>query len=151
MLCSVPPGDDWVSLWKRKCPVESLFDGSPKGRSLRAMRDRVEKLVASEDTDTANRLKSYLKVCTMAEQLRPDKLHRVPPAELSTLVSAMVAESVKLPVAVCTAIMEHRIATMLKGGSARRSCWRPQNLGRVPKLSSTLRIRPLAACKSTSV
>lgn len=83
---------------------------------MRAMRDRVEKLVASEDTDTANRLKSYLKVCTMAEQLRPDKLHRVPPAELSTLVSAMVAESVKFPVAVCTAIMEHRIATMLKGG-----------------------------------
>ena len=113
-----PSGDDWVSLWKRKCPVESIFDGAPKGRSLRAMKNRIDKLLANDETDTANRLKSYSKICAMAEQLRPDRISRVPAPELATIISVMVAEKVTLPIAVCMAIMEHRIAVMLKGGAS---------------------------------
>ena len=43
------PGD-WLAVWQGRLPLRALWVGQPKGRSVKALRDRVDTLCANKDT-----------------------------------------------------------------------------------------------------
>lgn len=105
---------DWVTYWKRRLSLAMVVDGSPKGRTITALKSRVAMLAGNPSTvDMSNRLKNYLGLVLMAEQLRPEAVMKVPRSELTTILTAMKEEKLELPLQIRSCLVEHRIAALL--------------------------------------
>lgn len=111
------PIADVVAFYRRKLPISEVFTGPPLGRSVNGVRGKVKRLRDAGDIDSSNRLNSYLKLLTMAEVLRPERLLRAPAAEVRLVIDTMIAEGVVLGPAVCAQLLEHRVVHMIKSNA----------------------------------
>ena len=62
---------NWLEYWQRKLPVRDVLVGKPKGRSIKGLRDRVDKLHSRSSTRSEGAaLQEYLKAVTIAHEMR---------------------------------------------------------------------------------
>lgn len=108
-----------MSAYCRKLPLVEVFTGEPKGRTVKALRERVNKLLASEHTtDEGLRLKAYLHLVSLADALRPEKIMLTTASDLEVSVRCLVEEKVVFPVTTQQLLVEHRASSLLKGSGA---------------------------------
>lgn len=111
------PGDV-VVLWKKRLPLIDVFTGQPKGRTIKALRDKCLRLSGNDRTiDAANRLKNYMQAVTLAEQLRPERITKTPAAEVAIVVRTMIQEGVTMPASTGMLLLEHKVAHLIKAGA----------------------------------
>lgn len=110
-----PQGDeDIVTAWRRRLPLAMILTGSSKGRSIKALREKMERLSSKPATlDDGNRLRQYLKKVLLAQSLRPDKVAQLPTNEVEAALHAILSEGVALPPEVGLGLVDRRIGELL--------------------------------------
>lgn len=103
--------------WQRRLPLKAVLTGKPKGRTIKALKMMVQKLLGNDSTQSDGfRLKAYMGKVIFADQLRPPGLAKLPAMELRTIVAAL-AEDVSFTPEINTALLEHKLASLLKDGT----------------------------------
>lgn len=106
-----------VAHWAKRCPIECMMSGQSRGRTLKALREKVEKLSGNPDSaDQAHRLRNYLKKLMLAQQLRGDRILKLPDSELRLVLNSMLEEKVTFHPDVLSNILEHKINGLLQRG-----------------------------------
>jgi len=107
-----------VELWQQRLPLAALMtDSRPKGRTRKALKDRIEKLASSKATQPeANRLRPFYDLVLLAEQLRPKKLRLMQRAELVAAVAALRKAGVAFPRAVQAELLDCAFDQYLEAG-----------------------------------
>lgn len=112
---SLPPGMDVVAFWQNRLPLMEVMQGAPKGRTIKALRDKVSRLAGKAETrDTANRLRIYADAVSLAGQLRKDRVMTLPADELRTIVQTMLSYKIEFALDVKVSLLDHRVAELTK-------------------------------------
>lgn len=118
----LPAGADIVSYWRKRLPLEVVLDPKNKpGRTIKPLRERVERLCAKPETASDGaRLCIFCNNTLCTSQLRPEKLSSLTEAELRASLDLAIGEHAKFPVKVKSALAEHRVATLQGRGDITR-------------------------------
>lgn len=113
-----PTGADIVDHWRRRLSWEVVLSTKNKpGRAIKPLRERVERLCSNPETASDGaRLRIFYHNVLCVTQLRPEKLAALTEAELRASLNLAVAENVKFPLKVKSALAEHRVATLQRRG-----------------------------------
>lgn len=104
-------------MWRKRLSLLSVMNGASKGRTVKALREKVDRLaVRPETSDEANRLRSYLKKVLLAQQLRPDRVVKLPTSEVEAIVRDMLEEGVTFNTEIQAGLVEHRVNTLATQG-----------------------------------
>lgn len=93
--------------------------GPSRGRTIKALREKLERLSGDAGAvDDRNRLKNYHSLVVLAQQMRPERLVKLPESELRPILHKIVGEEkVSLPVDVETALVDHKLNSLVLGGA----------------------------------
>lgn len=95
-----------MAYWKYKLPLHEVCSGALKGRTIRSLRHRITRCRG----DDANRLRNYHKLVLMASELRRERIGKLPPAELDTILRKLVDEGMVFPNDVRISLFECAVA-----------------------------------------
>lgn len=100
---------DWLSYYKRKLSLRAVLVGKKKGRTIKALRERTEKLLSVESTRHIGRLlQQYLEKVVVASNWRGGGLiSSLEDGEIAAQWNILQTENTTLPADVCQALV-HR-------------------------------------------
>lgn len=134
-----------MARWRKRLPPKSVMTGAPKGRSIKALREKVQRLQQHENTaELGARLRRYLQTVTYCDMVRPKNVQRLPASELTAIVADLKADGIELTGATHTALLDHKVTEALKMGC-------PRNLMLIiqPWISGDTTFDPLAPLVAT--
>lgn len=103
-------GDDIVASWKQRLPIIKVLEGDEPGRSIKPLRDKVDNLSGNPTTAAdAQRLSLFLSTAVLAQQLRKDRIHKLPESQLEVAVKALLREKIALPEPTKLLLVEERM------------------------------------------
>lgn len=116
----MPGLPDVVQKWRKRLPIRCCMEKKPRGRTIKALRLHVSKLMQDDETKgEGQRLKSYLNIVVCADSLRSKVMHRMLDHELKAAVSLVVESGATLPPDILNALLERRINTAVKSGDTK--------------------------------
>lgn len=107
-------GEDIVSYWKRRLPLDAMYTGKSRGRTLRAMTQMVTSMAAADHSkDDSNLLKKYEGKCRLAAKLSDKALPSLTYDETKSILVMIQNEGYTLPVDILRQVIDKRAATFI--------------------------------------